>query len=82
MSDFQVSSLHVVSEIGEPVGTLTLQDICKHLIVQEGKMKLQQQLMSSRSLASQTSPILHNLTHNRASFSMRASFSHSFEHHK
>ena len=78
MSDFQVTSLHVVSEVGDPVGTLTLQDICKHLIIQEGKTKLQQQMMASKGLASHSSPV-HAISNNRASFSMRASFSHSFD---
>jgi hypothetical protein len=43
MSMTSCNCAHVVSFSGEPLGVITLQDICKYLIIQEAKQKMQYQ---------------------------------------
>jgi hypothetical protein len=40
MSITKCNCCHIVSLTGEPVGLISLQDICKYLIVQEAKQKI------------------------------------------
>lgn len=40
MASRNVSSVHVVSQNADPIGTLTFRDVCKYLIVEEAKLKL------------------------------------------
>lgn len=43
MSEWKLASVHVVSQAGDAVGTLTLQDMCKYIIVEEAQAKLNHQ---------------------------------------
>ncbi len=42
MAETKCNCAHVVSLKGEPLGVITLSDICKYLVLQEAKLKIQQ----------------------------------------
>jgi hypothetical protein len=52
MSELKLTTVHIVSEEGEPVGTITMQDLCKYIIVEEAKSKLEQQHQQQQQAAS------------------------------
>ena len=62
MSLTKCNCAHIVSTTGEPVGVITLQDICKYLIIQESKHKI----MYSDFINSQTATHKHAANVNAA----------------
>lgn len=61
MAEWKISSVHVVSENGLPLGTVTMEDLCKSIIIEEAKAKFQQQQSLHTHRTKSTSPTAYNL---------------------